>query len=346
VATIKDVAEKAGVSIGTVDRIIHNRGRFSQKTAKKVKKIIHDLDYRTNIQARNLSLSKQCSIAVLIPHPDQDSNYWQLPYNGMRTALEELATSHVSADFFHFDRHDKDTLFQALNMMAEKEYDAYVAAPLIPDEFLESYEDIFQSKPVVFFDTDIENSHRLLYIGQDSREAGHLAAKLINLLCHNKKMRVLIVTPATENDHLTSRILGFRERVTMEHDIIRIPTDNSNAVETYAEIKDQLKSKYQAVYVTDSSSHQIASLIKERNLNSDVALVGYDLVEKNIEYTKRGVIDFILTQRPFEQGYLSIKSLYQKVILGTVIQKEHFMPIDIITAENISCYVESLSGKT
>ena len=42
--SIKDVAKRAGVSIGTVDRVIHNRGRVSEKTQKKVLKICREMD--------------------------------------------------------------------------------------------------------------------------------------------------------------------------------------------------------------------------------------------------------------------------------------------------------------
>ena len=78
-ATIKDIAERAGISIGTVDRIIHNRGRFSSDTAEKVRRIMEDLNYKPNVMARHLSQSKQYRVGVLLPHPDQDSGYWTLP---------------------------------------------------------------------------------------------------------------------------------------------------------------------------------------------------------------------------------------------------------------------------
>ena len=57
--TLKDIAESVGVSIGTVDRIIHNRGRYSEKTAEKVRKIMTDLNYIPNIHARGLKQTKK-----------------------------------------------------------------------------------------------------------------------------------------------------------------------------------------------------------------------------------------------------------------------------------------------
>ena len=58
-ATIKEIAELAKVSIGTVDRVIHNRGRVSKETEKKIKAIIDELNYQPNFFAKNLKLSKE-----------------------------------------------------------------------------------------------------------------------------------------------------------------------------------------------------------------------------------------------------------------------------------------------
>ncbi len=85
-ATLKDIAEKAGVSIGTIDRIIHNRGRFSSDTADRVRQIMEEVDYRPNIMARQLSRAGNCHIGAFLPKGEQDSGYWNLPLSGMRRA--------------------------------------------------------------------------------------------------------------------------------------------------------------------------------------------------------------------------------------------------------------------
>ena len=84
--TIRDIAKRAGVSNGTVDRVIHNRGRVSKETAENIKKIVQELNYRPNIFARQLSLSKIFNFGVLIPQKDQDGNYWRLPIKGIEKA--------------------------------------------------------------------------------------------------------------------------------------------------------------------------------------------------------------------------------------------------------------------
>ena len=57
--TIFDVARHAGVSRGTVDRVIYGRGRVSEKTKEKVRKVISELGYTPNPNASSLANRKE-----------------------------------------------------------------------------------------------------------------------------------------------------------------------------------------------------------------------------------------------------------------------------------------------
>ncbi len=54
---IKEIASLAGVSIGTVDRVLHNRGRVSADTIKRVEEIAAQIDYKPNIMAKSLVMN-------------------------------------------------------------------------------------------------------------------------------------------------------------------------------------------------------------------------------------------------------------------------------------------------
>lgn len=64
---ISDIARMAGVSVGTVDRILHNRGKVSKTAQEKVNRVLQEVEYRPNLMARSLALKKQFNIAALIP---------------------------------------------------------------------------------------------------------------------------------------------------------------------------------------------------------------------------------------------------------------------------------------
>lgn len=67
-ATINDVAAKAGVSVATVSRVINGNTKVSPETAEKVRQAIAELNYRPNLLGRALRKTKSERILVLLPN--------------------------------------------------------------------------------------------------------------------------------------------------------------------------------------------------------------------------------------------------------------------------------------
>jgi len=66
---IKDIAKAAGVSVGTVDRVLHNRGKVSEDALKKVMEVLNKNEYKPNLIARMLGSNRSYRIVVLLPNP-------------------------------------------------------------------------------------------------------------------------------------------------------------------------------------------------------------------------------------------------------------------------------------
>lgn len=83
--TIKDVAQKANVSVATVSRVLNNLPGFSAETEKRVRDAMEELDYQYNAIARDLKNRKKNTIAVLIP--DVNTRF----YESILSAVEHMA---------------------------------------------------------------------------------------------------------------------------------------------------------------------------------------------------------------------------------------------------------------
>jgi LacI family transcriptional regulator len=344
VATLKDIAEKAGVSIGTIDRIIHNRGRFSSVTADKVRQIMEEVDYRPNIMARQLSRAGNCRIGAFLPKGEQDSGYWNLPLSGMRRAERDLEPFGLSLEVMHYDRYNPDSFLEAGSRLMNGDFDGILMAPLRDADALRLMERMPTDRPVLFFDTDLPESRRSGYIGQDSYMSGKLGARLINMMAGettgNNKSRYLIVAPETENEHLDNRIRGFEDGALSKTEILRIAVESDHNMADFrqrleARLESQSISKIKGLFVIDASVHFTAEYLADHHGDSRVPLVGYDLVPENRRWLENGVIDFLLTQRPAEQGYRGINRLFRKIFLGEDCPSHEYTPIDIITKENL-----------
>ena len=333
-ATMKDIALKAGVSIGTVDRVLHNRGRFSDETAKAVRKAVDELGYRPNVMARNLSTSKKCTLAVICPYPEQDSSYWSLSLSGMQQAYENMSIYGLTMDVFHYDRYNPGSFTEAADGLAERDYNGFLIAPLVENPVREFISALDPEVPVLFFDTDLSGTGRKSFLGQDSTLSGRLAAKLMHLLSGESDAEYLVVSPRAENIHLKRRIEGFSDSIPGTVRLLMTEIEAEHRKEKFfSQLDEAVGSGTRGIYVVDASAHYTAEYLAggKRRL----PLIGNDLVEENCEGLKNGLIDFILTQRPFEQGYNGIRLLYRYLMLEEDIPAEMIMPIDIITAENL-----------
>ena len=63
---IKDIAELSGVSVGTVDRVLHNRPNVSKAAREKVEKALKEMDYKPNMYASALAYNKSYNFYCII----------------------------------------------------------------------------------------------------------------------------------------------------------------------------------------------------------------------------------------------------------------------------------------
>lgn len=105
---IKDIAELSGVSTGTVDRILHERGKVSEDARKKVEKILKEIDYQPNLIARSLALKKKYHFIALIPS-FLEGEYWAKLSQGIEKAERELFSYNIDVEQIYFDQYDSNS---------------------------------------------------------------------------------------------------------------------------------------------------------------------------------------------------------------------------------------------
>ena len=340
--TIKNIAHYAGVSIGTVDRVIHNRGNVSKKTESKIRKTIDELNYKPNIFARNLKLSKDYTFGVLMPQLTQDSNYWRFPANGIKKAEEELKKHRVNVIFFHYDRYSHLSFSESCLQILNSNLDGLLIAPVLSAVAQEFVERIPPSLPYVFFDSFVPNSQCLSNINQNSYLGGRLSAKLMHMIVKEPGV-IAAVRVLPEDYHINERIEGF---------ISFFSENTGNTVVVYDAVREKNEAVFhklteriiaenkniKGIFVSNALTYCVAQYVEEVSLNKKIHIIGYDLIDENIVYLKKGIIDFLISQQPETQGYKGIYTLYQNVVLNEEVPDKIMMPLDIITNENIDYY--------
>lgn len=336
--TIKEIARKAGVSIGTVDRVIHNRGRVSPETEIRVRKAIKDLDYKPNLFARNLKLSRTFHFGIIMPRPDQDCHYWELPCKGINRACEELSAYRIEVKYYYFDRFSPASFFKACSQLEQAKTDGILLAPVLTEAATSFISTI--KIPFVFFDTFVPGADCLACIRQDSYLSGRLSARLMEMLVGKKgELAVLKMMPA--DYHIDERVRGFREYYSNHRDIT-VNLHHCAAEyepEPFKQLMDSMiKEPPAGLFVTNALTFHTVRHLKYRNLECQTHIIGYDLIRDNVACLKENTIDFIISQQPERQGYEGIYTLYRHIVLKHSVSPNIMMPIDIITRENVDYY--------
>jgi LacI family transcriptional regulator len=344
---IKDIARLAGVSAGTVDRVLHNRGRVSEEALKKITAVMEQIDYKPNLIARTLGSNKKYSIAVLFPDPALDP-YWEQANTGIRLAQNEWSQYGVTVDLFLFDLLDKDSFQKTCQKVIEAAPDGIVAAPIFYHESLPVFQ-LFKDKeiPYVLFNTNIPEVQPMSFIGQNLYESGRVGAELMNI--GQKEPGTFAVLHIDEDIHDSVHLLekekGFRDFFTERNkagfkiiDFILNPKDES--------FKGKLRDLFsdaglKGVFVSTSKGTSVAaSLLKEYG-KRDIRLIGYDLLEDNMKYLKEGYIDFLINQNPKRQVTLGISHLINHLMFKRNAPSTDLFPLEVITIENLNSYLGS-----
>jgi LacI family transcriptional regulator len=148
---IKDIAQLSGVSVGTVDRVLHNRGRVSEDALKKVLAVLEQIDYKPNLIARTLGANKTYRIAALIPDPDQDP-YWAYSKSGISQAEAEWLRYGVTVQPYFFNQYDKNSFKEVADAVTMTSPDGILVAPIFYNETLPFFEQFkLNSIPFVLY---------------------------------------------------------------------------------------------------------------------------------------------------------------------------------------------------
>ncbi len=344
---IVDIAKLAGVSVGTVDRVLHNRGRVSEEKRIKIEKVLKEINYEPNMVARFLASKKDYTFAVLIPSFAK-GEYWELVTTGIDKATVELKNFNVTVEYFFFDQQDESSFSKTAQVLEQREFAGVVVATIFGKSVIELSRKLDEKEiPYIYIDSDIPNQHNLAYFGADSHMSGAIAAKLMMREMQPSGDIIIgkIKYKGTSNSVQTEkREQGFKDYLNKNGFIGQIhylQIDSELSYDVLKELKNIVSTVEIEVgaIVFNSRIYELADLFKKLNCaDKKLSLIGYDSIEKNVEALNNDLVLFLISQRSTQQGYDAIKSLSNYLLFSKSINKTNFMPIDILMKENIEYY--------
>jgi len=337
--TIKEIAKMADVSSGTVDRVLHSRGKVSPDKEHRVKKILKAIDYRPNQFARSLKLNKRYSFVVLLPDDELDE-YWKPCFSGIHELINGFEEKGISVHVLKYSPKSHDDFIEK----SESSFDYAPDGVLLGALFLKEskkYLQILEEKGIPFglINTAVEGTNYHTFVGHNLIQSGRTAAHLFDNILHEKGPLLIVhLEEEFENAfHMQQKEKGFRayfQDKGIPRDIETLNLKSNESGTDLGQLRDRLKNNVNGIFVTTSKAH----LIAEIGIDPEIPIIGYDLLLENVHYLKNNRIRFLIYQNPKLQAYKGLSLLSEYVMKSVAHPKEMYLPIEIVSSENIDSY--------
>ncbi|MDR1893690.1 MAG: substrate-binding domain-containing protein [Spirochaetales bacterium] len=334
--TLAEIARNAGLSIGTVDRVVHNRGKVSALAREKIEAVIAAHGYTPNVAARQLKRNAVLRVGVLLPEPGSGSGYWDKIIKGIYNAASTFKPFNIEIKSAFFNRERPGEMLKAGEALLQNNVDGIILSPIVPDEtqiLAEKMQDI----PYIYVDTPLSFTKPLVTIAQSPYRAGVCAGRMMKLL----KGSGLFLTLRMFNHgyNLWERVRGFTDYFANDHNVAVLDGlyDNSISGSLYSYLdKLFLEHKHiDGIFVPHAEGHLTASYLVEEGKKNGTTLIGFDNLPLNRRALLDGAIDCLISQRADNQGFEALRTLYRKCVLCQTCDDVIEIPIDVYFRENI-----------
>lgn len=340
-AGIKDIASALGVSIGTVDRALHERPGINPMTRARVLKMAQTLGYRPNVAARHLKLNKKLSISVHLP---REIAFF---FDALRAGIEEAAAPFQSSIELQFRTYprlgegDLDLFAEAL----EERTTGIILAPGHPAELKPWIRKAARNHvPVVCVATDAPGTERLSAVSSDPYTSGAMVAELFTR-CTQRSGEVLVVTGDLSTVDHAEKLRGLQDflaKMNNKLEVAAVVEAHDDSEQAYSMTREVLASRpdIRAVYVSTANSVPVLRAMEDANSLSKALVITTDLFPKLVPLIRNGSVLATVYQRPKAQGRMAFRSLYQFLVEGTCPPLRQRLPAHLILQSNLDLFLE------
>ena len=338
--TVNRIAELAGVSRGTVDRVLHNRPGVREEVRQKVHEIVEVLNYTPNLAGKALvSQNKNIFFGIILTpdfHPFIDE-----VRRGVQAQAEEIKEFGVAVDVQVIKSLDGQEQLAILDDLEKRGVSGIALLPILEDYIADRLNEMSERGiPIVTFNSDLKDTKRLCFVGQDNVKAGETAFALFSQILP-KNSKIALLTCSYELACHVHRVQGFKKGL----------LESGSGIELVgiAEIQDEDEKAFEqtikfckefpdlgGIYLTGGGAKGLGNALKICKKAKKVKIISHDLVPPVVELLNEGIITFTIGQDPYMQGALPIKILFNYIFKKQYPEQEKFYTnIDIRIKESI-----------
>lgn len=341
-ATIKEIAELAGVSRRTVDRVLHNRDSVKPETAQKIQKIIEELNYTPNAAGRSLAAHKRKLRLLFCSTKGIYAPIYEPIRQGAQKAAESLNEFGVTTDFLTIDRDNPLSSEEIEDIVSHLDYDGIAISPVhIPGirEILNRAKVL--DIPVVFYNVDTKDYPRLCFVGCDYVKSGKIAAGLAAFSSNDSGKVCILTSEVANKPSFEERVSGFKSELASRYPAMEIVEsallygDEFDRYDTIKEILDRHES-ISVIYLVNPGDYSACRAIAKIASHKRIRIITDDLIDGLIPMLQSNLISATIDQDPIRQGSLPLEILFDYLIMGKQPQSDTiYTDLSIIIGQNL-----------
>ena len=319
-ATIKMIAERAGVSIGTVDRVLHNRPYVKAEVRERVLAVMAELDYRPNRMASALATSGTARHLAVI-QPEWGPYIQDAMADGVSRFMEERRDYNVSVEVLCYPHGDPEGCLRLLEQVGREQVHGVALCGSDCGEIHSRLEELSSLRiPVVTFNSDIPQAPRLCYVGEDAHHAGRVAGEIASKFLRPGD-KVLLAYSGLEYVGHKGRADGFFQRLEERG----VPRESFLVAATHDDYEKTLEAVTCAlaaepdlryIYLATQSVPGCVEALRRAGRTGQVRVLAHDNSPEIRRFLKEGLVDFSIDQNLPYQSYQALSILF-----GTVMER-------------------------
>ncbi len=338
--TIKQIAEMAGVSTGTVDRALNNRGRVSPQVAERVRKIARELDYHPNAIAKSLSIRRQ-NLRIAVISNVTGNQFADIVLSGVTLAADELRASGFAVDIMPCKDFDAADQARLIDEAVDKGYSGIVLIPQ-NDEAIRSRVTALTERgfPVILLTSVIEGAAFLAYVGCNYKYSSQIACGIMNQITKGDVEAGLMISNL-HNWSNQQRLAHIKEYMARKYPRIRIahvlemPNDDIHSYLAAKEFLNACPGMQALIYCSGAVSGGLQAVLEQYN-ESPFTILCFDYTPSIRQALIEGKIPFTIAQNPKEQGYRALKLMAEHFVDHKPMRNEYiYINTEIMVRESI-----------
>lgn len=336
--TIRQIAERAGVSRATVDKVIHNRPGVSENVRAQIQEILKELDFEPNVIGTALAAQSKAHIIGVILL--EENTFFAKVREGVEDAAKESRMYGIEFDCRTLPEIDVEVQLQMIQQLRERGMSGLAIVPIEDERIRDAIDELCREGiPVVVFNSDIPMSHRKCFIGQNHLRGGQTAGELMGKMLDNQG-QTGILAGSRKVRAQRERVEGFCQVIGQEYPGISIVDirESISDEEAYQHTLELFKMypELRGIYLTSGTILGVEKALNFLGKKKQVKIVTFDATKEKIRMIEEGMVDFTIDQKPYEQGYQSVRTLTNWLVFHKEPQDTFVeIPIDIKTKYNV-----------